>query len=139
MTTQEAFTPTVEGESKIAAVLTELDSRADQWAVENRMSLIAWQITKPGARHEIVAKVLAMLQLAYSEGYYHAAVSRPAETDGEARSSSSRPEHDDDAPVEIMARAIYEHEAFIGDPEEATALARAALNALREHGKEMGI
>jgi hypothetical protein len=42
----------------------------------------------------------------------------------------------DDALVEIMARAIYEHEAFLGDPDEAASMARAALNALREHGKE---
>jgi hypothetical protein len=78
---------------------------------------------------------------------------RVAATKGEARSSSARPEHDDDALVEIMAIAAaaaqgwrwYDFKQMIDVQDGAVCSrnrhswrvsCRAALNALREHGKE---
>jgi hypothetical protein len=59
-------------------VLTELDSLAENWAVENRMQAIAEKLAEAPTEKR-AASILAMFELAFAEGYYRAALSRPSE------------------------------------------------------------
>lgn len=62
--------------AKVEAVLEELDGLADAWAVANHMSQTAqWVAGAPLSKR--ADGILALLELAYAEGYYHGAITRP--------------------------------------------------------------
>jgi hypothetical protein len=65
-----------EDKIRAEAVLEELDGLAEAWAVANHMSHTAQRVANapPAKRAE---GILALLELAYAEGYYHAAIARP--------------------------------------------------------------
>lgn len=64
---------------KINRVLTELDGLAEKWAVENGMREIAAKLSMT-PDHKRVEGILAMLELAFAEGYYQAALTPTSET-----------------------------------------------------------
>lgn len=65
-----------EDEAKVHRVLSELDALAENWAGENNMTAIAVKLAN-GDPSKRTASILAMLELAYAEGFYAAAMAKP--------------------------------------------------------------
>jgi len=65
--------PQTQDDEAVGRILTELDALSENWVVDNRMSLIAAKLAA-APDNKRAESILAMLQLAYCEGYYAAAL-----------------------------------------------------------------
>lgn len=65
--------PQAQDDEAVGRILSELDALSENWVVDNRMSRIAAALAVAPVEKRAEA-ILAMLQLAYSEGYYAAAL-----------------------------------------------------------------